>query len=168
MFSPADYELAARLTGLPIPKTVAERAAAAPVVAQVLRDFNRMRPAVPGFEDRGVQNLGATRSLNAPPSVGQPEARIELERRLRAGVEDPDEMAEIAELAEILTGNPELVDLLLETISAMKMESEASGDYLSQQQPIEYDIPNYGGQYSVLNAPSNSQIPPSVQYQALS
>jgi hypothetical protein len=50
----------------------------------------------------------------------------------------------------------------------MQAQDEASGDVLSQQRPLEYDMPNYGGQYSVLNAPNSTQIPPSIRYQALS
>lgn len=168
MFSPADYELAARVTGLPVPKTDAERAAAAPVVAQILREYNRALPAAPGFEDPNMRNMGATRSLNAPPNVTQPEVKIALERRLQAGVVDPDDMAEAAELAEMLTENPGLVDFLLELIQEAQMTSEASGEFLSQQRPMEYDMPNYGGQYSVLNAPNTTQVPASIRYQALS
>jgi len=36
MFSDSDYELAARVLGLPVPRTPAERAAATPMVATVL------------------------------------------------------------------------------------------------------------------------------------
>jgi hypothetical protein len=168
VFSPADYELAARLTGLPVPKTVAEKAAAAPIVAQVLREYSRALPSMPGYEDENMMSTSATRSLNAPPSVSQPEAKIQLERRLQAGVTDPDDIAEVMELSEMLTDNPEMVAMLIELLTDMQAENEASGDVLSQQRPLEYDMPNYGGQYSVLNAPNSTQIPPSIRYQALS
>jgi len=168
VFSPADYELTARITGLPVPRTVAERAAAAPIVARVLREFGRGMAPSPGFEDPSVRTLGATRSLNAPPSTAQPELKAQLEQRMRAGVTDSEDMAQAQAIAEVLLENPQLVEMLLDMLLGDQMESEASGDYLSQQAPIEYDIPNYGGQYSVLNAPSNSQIPPSVSFQQLS
>jgi hypothetical protein len=58
--------------------------------------------------------------------------------------------------------------MLIELLTDMQAENEASGDVLSQQRPLEYDTPNYGGQYSVLNAPNSTQIPPSIRYQALS
>jgi hypothetical protein len=168
VFSPADYELAARITGLPIPKTAAERAAAAPVVAQVLREYSRALPPMPGYEDGQMMSTSATRSLNAPPSVAQPEAKNQLERRLQAGVSDPDDMAEVVELLGIVEENPEVVQMLIEILMDMQAQDEASGDVLSQQRPLEYDMPNYGGQYSVLNAPNSTQIPPSIRYQALS
>lgn len=168
MFSPADYELAARITGLPVPKTAAERATAAPVVAQVLREYSRALPSMPGYEDARMMSTSATRSLNAPPSVAQPEAKIQLERRLQAGVTDPDDMAEVMELVEILEESPEMVEVMLELLMDMQTQSETSSDMLSQQRPLEYDMPNYGSQYSVLNAPNSTQIPPSLRYQPLS
>jgi hypothetical protein len=168
VFSPADYELAARITGLPVPKTVAERAAAAPIVAQVLREYSRALPPMPGFEDPNGMNMSATRSLNAPVDVSQPEAKNQLERRLQAGVTDPDEMSDVVELLGILQESPEAVDILIDLLQTIQMQGDASGDMLSQQRPLQYDMPNYGGQYSVLNAPNSTQIPPSIQYQSLS
>ena len=47
MFSPSDYELAARVLGLPVPRTQAEMAAATPMTARVVRDFARGLPPVP-------------------------------------------------------------------------------------------------------------------------
>jgi len=49
----------------------------------------------------------------------------------------------------------------------LNSEGMEAGEYLSRQRPLEYDLPNYGGQYSVLNAPSSSTVPPSVMYQKL-
>ena len=43
MFSQADYALAARILGLPEPRTPDEQAAAAPMTARVLRDVMQMR-----------------------------------------------------------------------------------------------------------------------------
>lgn len=168
MFSPADYELAARLTGLPVPKTTAEKAAAAPIVAQILREYSRALPTMPGYEDDRMMSMSATRSLNAPPSVSQPEARNQLEHRLQAGVTDPDDIAEVMEISEMLNNDPNMVALLIDLLTDMQTQSEASGDMLSQQRPLEYDTPNYGGQYSVLNAPNFTQIPASMRYQPLS
>lgn len=168
MFSPADYELVARLTGLPVARTPAERAAAAPVVAQVLRDFARMRPMSPGVDTTSMQNLGATRSLNRPVETEAPEAKSQLEQRLRAGVTGSAEMARAQALAEMVLQEPELVMMLLDMLVSSRMEGEASGEYFSQQEPVQYDVPNYGGQYSMLNAPSSSPIPASIRYQPLS
>jgi len=40
-------------------------------------------------------------------------------------------------------------------------------DMLSAQRPPAYDMPNYGSNYSILNAPASSVIPPSQAYQEL-
>jgi len=40
-------------------------------------------------------------------------------------------------------------------------------DALSAQRPMEYDTPNLGSNYSVLNAPSSNGIEPSRAYQPL-
>ena len=167
MFSPADYELAARLTGLPVPRTPAEQAAAAPTVAAILRSYHRAPAAMPGFDGEQGMNTSATRSLNPMPDVAQPEAKIQLERRLQAGVEDPDDMAQVAELLMLIDENPQAVEELIMMLEAMNEDGDASAEYLSQQRPVEYDMPNYGGQYSMLNAPSSSSVPPSVRYQSL-
>jgi hypothetical protein len=167
VFSPADYELAARLTGLPIPKTVAEQAAAAPLVSDIIRNFNRAPSPMPGFDDQRGVNTAATRSLNAMPNVSQPEAKNQLERRLQAGVLDPDMMAEVADLVEMISEDPSSIEEVLDILMALREDSMASGDALSAQRPMTHDMPNFGGQYSVLNAPSSSVIPPSVKYQNL-
>ncbi len=167
MFSPADYELAARLTGLPIPKTPAEQAVAAPIVADILRNFNRAPAPMPGFDDQRGMSTSRTRSLNAMPNVSQPEAKNQLERRLQAGVLDPDTMAEVADLLDIIEQDPEAIDEILNLLMALREDSMDSGEILSQQRPLAYDTPNLGGQYSVLNAPSTSIIPPSIRYQEL-
>jgi hypothetical protein len=72
------------------------------------------------------------------------------------------------EISEMLNNDPNMVSLLIELLTDMQTQSEASGDMLSQQRPLEYDTPNYGGQYSVLNAPNSTQIPASMRYQPLS
>lgn len=167
MFSPQDYEFAARVVGLPVPQTPAERAVAAPMVAQILRNFHRAAPPMPGHEDPSGMNTGATRSLNTYPDVRQPEARVQLGRRLEAGVVSPDDQAELYRLLEIIMSDPMLAQMFSDFIQNIDDDALAGGEYLSQQRPLEYDMPNYGGQYSVLNAPTSSTIPASVRYQEL-
>lgn len=166
MFSSSDYELASRLTGLPVPRTPAEQAAAAPLVSQILRSYYRMPAPQPGFEGEGV-NTSATRSLNSYPMVSQPEAKVQLERRLQAGVTNDISEEETAELLQIVMEDPELIAAFLQFIKNENQMAEDGAEYLSRQRPAEYDLPNYGGQYSLLNAPSNSSLPPSVEYQEL-
>lgn len=166
MFSSSDYELASRLTGLPVPRTAAEQAAAAPLVSQVLRSYYRVPAPQPGFEGEGL-NTGATRSLNSYPDVNQPEAKVQLERRLQAGVTDEVSEQEVAELLELIMQDPELLVEFMEFLKKENQMGDDGAEYLSRQRPVEYDIPNYGGQYSMLNAPSSSTIPPSIEYQQL-
>lgn len=166
MFSPQDYELAARILGLPVPRTPAEQAAAAPMVSVVIRNFHRAAPPVPGHEGNGIQT-GATRSLNAYPANTQPEAHVDLGRRLQAGVVNPNDEEELENLIHLILNNPQLMQMFIEFVKNQNEESYASGEYLSRQRPLEYDLPNYGGQYSVLNAPSTSSIPASIRYQEL-
>lgn len=166
MFSPQDYELAARLLGLPVPKTPAECAAAAPMTAAVLRSYYKAPAPMPGFEGDGI-NTSATRSLNPQPRVSQPEARDQLTHRLTAGVSTPADEGEVERLIELLIGDPEMRMMFMDFLQQMMTQSNDGAEYLSRQRPMEYDMPNYGGQYSVLNAPSSSTIPASVRYQEL-
>jgi hypothetical protein len=166
VFSPQDYELAARIVGLPCPTTPAERAAAAPMTAVILKNFYRAAPPMPGREEEGL-NTSPTRSLNAYPANTQPEARVQLGRRLQAGVINESDELEVEELIMLILNNPTVMSMFMEFIQNLEDDSLASGDFLSQQRPLEYDLPNYGGQYSVLNAPSSSTIPASVRYQEL-
>ncbi len=166
MFSPQDYELAARILGLPVPTTPAERAVAAPMTAAVLRNFHRAAPPMPGREEEGI-NTSPTRSLNGYPANTQPEARVQLGRRLQAGVVTESDEQEVEELIMLILNNPNVMAMFMQFLENMEDQSAESGEFLSQQRPLEYDLPNYGGQYSVLNAPSNSSIPASVQYQEL-
>lgn len=166
MFSSSDYELASRLTGLPVPRTPAEQAAAAPFVAQILRSYYRMPSPQPGFEGEGI-NTSATRSLNSYPMVSQPEAKVQLERRLQAGVTNEVSEEETAQLLKIIMDDPELISAFLEFLEKENQMADDGAEYFSRQRPAEYDLPNYGGQYSLLNAPSNSSIPPSIEYQEL-
>lgn len=166
MFSSSDYELASRLTGLPVPRTPAEQAAAAPLVSQILRSYYRMPAPQPGFEAEGF-NTSATRSLSSYPDVSQPEAKVQLERRLQAGMTDELSEMEVAELLELILQDPELLPEFMEFLRKENQMGDDGAEYLSRQRPAEYDIPNYGGQYSLLNAPASSTIPPSIEYQQL-
>jgi len=166
VFSASDYELASRLTGLPVPRTPAEQAAAAPLVAQILRSYYRMPAPHPGFEGEGL-TTSATRSLNSYPVVNQPEAKIQLERRLQAGITNEVSEEEAAKLLHLVMQDPELLAEFMEFLKMSNDMGDDGAEYLSRQRPAEYDIPNYGGQYSLLNAPSSSSIPPSVEYQEL-
>ena len=166
MFSPADYALAARVTGLPIPTTPAECAAAAPLVAQVLRNLERGAPPIPGSYDGNAVSSN-TFQLNEYPDVADPMERDKLQARIRAGVVDPQDEETVSELLQLIMGDPYLAQQFLNFLGNMREDSFESGDFLSQQRPLEYDLPNFGGQYSVLNAPTNTQVPASVAYTAL-
>ena len=78
-----------------------------------------------------------------------------------------DDGAELEDLLALVIGDDYLMSAFIQFLQNMGVQSLESGEFLSQQRPLEYDMPNYGGQYSVLNAPSSSQIPASVQYQEL-
>lgn len=166
VFSPQDYELAARITGLPCPTTPAERAAAAPMTAVILRNFYKAAPPMPGREGEGL-NTSPTRSLNRYPGTTQPEAHVQLGRRLQAGVVNESDEAEVEELIMLILNNPMVMEMFMQFLQNLDEQSMESGEFLSQQRPLEYDLPNFGGQYSVLNAPSSSSIPASVRYQEL-
>jgi len=166
VFSPQDYELASRILGLPVPQTDAERAVAAPAVHAVLRNFYKAAAPMPGHEPDGVYT-GATRSLNGYPDNNKPEAQVQLQRRITAGITTPEDGAEVEGLLELLLQDPMLMEMFIDFLESQQSQSLQSGEYLSRQRPLEYDMPNFGGQYSVLNAPSSSTIPPSVEYQPI-
>ena len=167
MFSPQEYQLAATVLGLPVPVSAAEQAAATPLTAMVLRNFGRAKPPVPGFEDqRGVQT-GATRSLNSPIEATQPAYRDQMMHRLQAGVVNEEQQDELQHLIELITHNPQIAELFLNFMQNLEQQGDDHMDMLSSQRPSEYDMPNYGSNYSLLNAPTNSSIPPSQLYQEL-
>jgi len=167
VFSPQDYELAARILGLPVPITAAEQAAAAPMTAVVMRTFCQTLPPAPGMEDEHMMNMGATRSLNAPPDNTQPVYRNQLQHRLQAGVTDPHHEQEILDLIDLITNNPEVGEMFLNFLYNLENQGDEHMDMLSAQRPPAYDMPNYGSNYSILNAPASSVIPPSQAYQEL-
>lgn len=166
MFSPADYALAARVLGLPVPNTPAECAAAAPLTAAVLRNIQRGAPPMPGTYDGNAVSSN-TFSLNSYPDTRDPMARDQLQHRITAGVTDPEDQSTVAELLQLVMADPSLAQLFLDFLANEREDSLESGEFLSQQRPLEYDMPNFGGQYSVLNAPSNTTVPASVAYSAL-
>jgi hypothetical protein len=141
-------------------------AAAAPMTATVLRNFHRAAPPMPGMEGDGIMT-SPTRSLNGYPDTSQPEVRGQLMHRLQASASSPSDEAELEQLVGLLFQDPGLMQMFLQFVQTLNSEGMEAGEYLSRQRPLEYDLPNYGGQYSVLNAPSSSTVPPSVMYQKL-
>jgi len=166
VFSKADYELAARVLGLPVPTTPAEMAAATPLTAQVIRRFGQALPPAPGQDPEGIYT-GATRSLNSMPDTTQPMEKARLASRLNTEVEDPYEDMYLIELLTVLEQNPEMVQLMLELLDRLEEQGDQHMDALSSQRPAEYDTPNLGANYSMLNAPSSNHIPASQAYQPL-
>ena len=71
MFSQADYALAARLLGQPMPTTTAEQAMMAPMVSQVLRDFMVMRAPSPDYSDEMYTGQLALNNYPDTRSKGQ-------------------------------------------------------------------------------------------------
>jgi hypothetical protein len=88
-------------------------------------------------------------------------------RRLQATATSPSDEAELQELVGMLFQDPGLMEMFLDFVQNLRNDGMEGAEYLSRQRPLEYDLPNYGGQYSVLNAPSSSSIPASVAYQEL-
>ena len=168
VFSPAEYELASRALGLPYPENDAERAAAAPMVAYVLRNFGRgMEGPLPGMENQGMQNTGATRSLNGYPDNNHPMERQYLASRMRTDTQ-PELDPEILQILEMIGDKPEAIDAVYRLLEYIKANQDAHMDQLSSQRPAEYDCANLGDNYSMLNAPASNMIPPSQQFQYLS
>lgn len=168
MFSPQDYELAARLLGLPVPMTAAEKAAAAPMTAVVMRNFMKAEAPMAGhgYGSDGL-NTSATSSLNAYPDTANPRVRDQLGHRMMAGATTETSQSEVEELMMVLSQNPSLVRVVMDFLRGMQQQQEEYGNFLSAQRPPEFDLPNYGGNYSMLNAPGSKMIPPSIAYQEL-
>lgn len=167
MFSQADYALAARLMGLPMPVSPAEQAAAAPVTARVLRDFMQMRPPSANGDADGIYT-GATRSLNSYPDVEYPETKAKIASRLRTEVEEPSNDGYLMEMLMEICKDPQAVMMMLELLDRLDAQQQDQMNELSSQRPAEFDMPNEGANYSMLNAPSSNSIPPSIQFQQLS
>jgi hypothetical protein len=64
--------------------------------------------------------------------------------------------------------DPDEFQLIMMLLEQLAEQDEEESDRLSSQRPLEYDTPNMGSNYSVLNAPSSNGIEPSRAYQALS
>lgn len=168
MFSREDYAFAARMLGLPMPVTPDEQAAAAPVVADVLRRYAQGRAPNLAGEPGGIYT-GATRSINSYPDVEDPMGRAQLAARLRVEQAEPPSSDEVlVELLMEACQDPAVLDEVLRLFDYLSQQSNEHMDMLSSQRPAEYDIPNMGANYSMLNAPSSNNIPPSVQFQQLS
>tara|TARA_R100001510_G_scaffold16021_1_gene13421 strand:- start:251 stop:751 length:501 start_codon:yes stop_codon:yes gene_type:complete len=166
VFSQADYALAARLLGQPMPTSAAEQAAMAPMVSRVLRDFMVMRPPSPDYSDE--MYTGATRSLNSYPDTQYPMVKAEIASRLRTEPEQPSDDVYLTSLLEQICQDPEAVMAMLMMLDEMDDEANMHMQELSSQRPAEYDTPSDASGYSMLNAPSSNSVPPSVQYQQLS
>ena len=168
MFSPAEYDLASRALGLPFPETDAGRAAAAPMVAYVLREFGRGgTPPPPGMENQGMQNTGATHSLNGYPDNNHPMERAYIASRMRTDAQ-PEVDPEIVQLLELIGDNPPAIAALMEMLNYIQQNQMQHMDQLSSQKPAEYDCANLGDNYSMLNAPASNGIPASENFQYLS
>jgi uncharacterized protein YdiU (UPF0061 family) len=166
VFSQADYALAARILGQPMPTTAAEQAAMAPMVSRVLRDFMVMRPPSPDYSEE--MYTGATRSLNNYPDTQYPRVKAEIASRLRTETEQPSSDTYLESLLQQLCQDPEAVMAMLMMLDEMDRQEQAHMDALASQRPAEYDTPSEASNYSMLNAPSSNSIPPSVQFQQLS
>ena len=168
MFSREDYAFAARMLGLPTPITPDEQAAAAPVVAEVLRNY--AKGYAPNLEgEPGGMYTGATRSINSYPDVDDPMGRNQLAARLRVEQVQPPSMDEVlVELIERICQRPDLMNEMLMFLDMFDRQDDMHMNELSSQRPAEYDTPNMGANYSMLNSPSSNNVPPSIQFQQLS
>ena len=149
MFSQADYALAARLLGQPMPTSAAEQAAMAPMVSRVLRDFMVMRPPSPDYSDE--MYTGATRSLNSYPDTQYPMVKAEIASRLRTEPEQPSDDVYLTSLLEQICQDPEAVMAMLMMLDEMDDEANMHMQELSSQRPAEassnlarYDGVRYG------------------------
>ena len=109
---------------------------------------------------------GATRSLNGYPDTSMPMQKAQLASRLRTEPERPHQDAYLMELISSL--DPEEFQIIMMLLEQLAEQEELESDRLSSQRPLEYDTPNLGSNYSVLNAPSSNGIEPSRAFQPLS
>ena len=68
----------------------------------------------------------------------------------------------------LMSLDPQECPMIVELLRALMEQSDEQMDALSAQRPMEYDTPNLGANYSVLNAPSSNGIEPSRAFQPLS
>jgi hypothetical protein len=92
--------------------------------------------------------------------------RAQLASRLRTEPERPHEDAYLLELIQSL--DPDEFQIVIMLLEQLAQQEEEESDRLSSQRPLEYDTPNLGSNYSVLNAPSSNGIEPSRAFQPLS
>ena len=64
--------------------------------------------------------------------------------------------------------DPDEYNLIMALLEQLSEQEDEESDRLSSQRPLEYDTPNMGSNYSVLNAPSSNGIEPSRAFQQLS
>ena len=165
MFSKADYELASRILGLPMPTTPAEMAAATPATAAIVRRFATALPPMPGHEaDQGMYT-GATHSLNGYPDNNNPMQRTQLEQRMRVTDDNPNDEYLLSLIAQL---EPQEFALVVQLLQQLAAQQDEHMDMLSAQRPAQYDTPNLGANYSMLNAPASNNIAPSENFQYLS
>lgn len=168
LFSPSEYEFAARILGLPYPESMAEKAIAAPMVSRVLRECFFAAPPMPDGEEE-MQYMGATRSLNGYPDNNEPMVKNAIGRRMRAGLDEPQDEMYLEQLLEMVMTDPQMLADFLGYIDMLEENADNHMDMLSAQRPMEYDTPNLGANYSVLNAPSSPGFAsPSEEFQQLS
>jgi len=104
--------------------------------------------------------------LNSYPDNTMPMQKAQLASRLRTEPERPHEDAYLMELIAAL--DPDEFDLIMSLLEQLAQQEDEESDRLSSQRPLEYDTPNLGSNYSVLNAPSSNGIEPSRAFQQLS
>ena len=168
LFSPSEYEFAARMLGLPYPESMAEKAAAAPMVSRVLRECFYAAPPMPDGED-GMRYTGATHSLSRYPDNNAPMVKNAIAQRMRTAEDTAVDREEVAEMLAMMMTDPEMLLDFLEYYNMLQENGENHIDMLSAQRPMEYDTPNLGANYSVINAPSSpGYLTPSEEYQQLS
>jgi hypothetical protein len=92
--------------------------------------------------------------------------KAKLASRLRTETEPPSQDGYLIELLSAL--DPEQLQLILMLLEQLADQDQEEADRLSSQRPLEYDTPNLGSNYSVLNAPSSNGIEPSRAFQPLS
>jgi len=77
-------------------------------------------------------------------------------------------MKVLVELIERICQRPDLMNEMLMFLDMLDRQDDMHMNELSSQRPAEYDTPNMGANYSMLNSPSSNNVPPSIQFQQLS
>jgi hypothetical protein len=108
---------------------------------------------------------GATHSLNGYPDNNNPMQRTQLEQRMRVTDDNPNDEYLLSLIAEL---EPEEFALVVQLLQQLADQQDEHMDMLSAQRPAQYDTPNLGSNYSMLNAPASNNIAPSENFQYLS